>query len=170
MRDGIDYTMVPRKLKCVIDLMTSPAASKSKPMTRLHSRVGHVGSRSVTPQHRTCNAALGEVLDALHLRTTRRLCVCYATCIERRTTDWLWASSHHRLSPSLAIRTPTYANDPDDYKSVSGYVTLLGGNVVSYASRKQSINAQSTCEAEYIAMNECTRDLLWFEGLLDEVL
>ncbi|KAE8907714.1 hypothetical protein PF005_g12845 [Phytophthora fragariae] len=63
-----------------------------------------------------------------------------------------------------------YANDPDDYKSVSGYVTLLDGNVVSYASRKQSINAQSTCEAEYIAMNECTRDLLWFEGLLDELL
>ncbi|KAE9262462.1 hypothetical protein PF008_g32594, partial [Phytophthora fragariae] len=38
MRDGIDYTMVPRKLKCVIDLITSPAASKSKPMARLHSR------------------------------------------------------------------------------------------------------------------------------------
>ncbi|KAE9012064.1 hypothetical protein PR003_g11470 [Phytophthora rubi] len=41
-----------------------------------------------------------------------------------------------------------YANDPDDYKSVSGYVTLLDGNVVSYASSKQSINAQSTCEAD----------------------
>jgi hypothetical protein len=64
-----------------------------------------------------------------------------------------------------------YANDPDDYKSVSGYVTILDGNAVSYSSRTQPINAQSTCtcEAEYIAMNDCTRDLLWFEDRLDEL-
>ncbi|KAE9045888.1 hypothetical protein PR002_g1968 [Phytophthora rubi] len=38
-----------------------------------------------------------------------------------------------------------YANDPVDRRSVSGYVTTLDGNVVSYASRKQEINALSTC-------------------------
>jgi len=36
---------------------------------------------------------------------------------------------------------------------VSIYVTLLDGNAVSYASRKQPINAQSTCEAKYIALD-----------------
>lgn len=62
-----------------------------------------------------------------------------------------------------------YANDPDDRKSVSGFVTFVNGNVVSYGSRKQEINAQSTTEAEYIAMNEGTRDLLWLTDLCKEL-
>ncbi|KAE9016164.1 hypothetical protein PR001_g7958 [Phytophthora rubi] len=62
-----------------------------------------------------------------------------------------------------------YANDVDDRKSISGYVTMLDGNVVSYASRKQEINAQSTTEAEYVAMNEGTKDLLWMLGLCLEL-
>ncbi|POM65554.1 Integrase catalytic core protein [Phytophthora palmivora] len=62
-----------------------------------------------------------------------------------------------------------YANDPDDRKSVSGFVTLVNGNVISYGSRKQEINAQSTTEAEYIAMNEGTRDLLWLIDLCEEL-
>ncbi|POM67375.1 Integrase catalytic core protein, partial [Phytophthora palmivora] len=62
-----------------------------------------------------------------------------------------------------------YANDPDDRKSVSGFVTFVSGNLVSYGSRKQEINAQSTTEAEYMAMNEGTRDLLWLTGLCEEL-
>lgn len=62
-----------------------------------------------------------------------------------------------------------YANYPDDRKSVSGFVTFVNGNVVSYGSRKQEINAQSTTEAEYIAMNEGTRDLLWLTDLCKEL-
>jgi hypothetical protein len=46
-------------------------------------------------------------------------------------------------------------------------VTFVNCNVVSYGSRKQEINAQSTREAEYIAMNEGTRDLLWLIGLCE---
>ncbi|KAE9052460.1 hypothetical protein PR001_g496 [Phytophthora rubi] len=44
-----------------------------------------------------------------------------------------------------------YANDRADRGSISGYVTMLDGNVISYASRKQEINAMSTCEGEYAA-------------------
>ncbi|OWZ14254.1 polyprotein [Phytophthora megakarya] len=47
-----------------------------------------------------------------------------------------------------------YANDDADRKNISGYVTMLNGNVVSYVSRKQKINAQSTTETEYVAMND----------------
>ncbi|KAE9019411.1 hypothetical protein PR001_g13887 [Phytophthora rubi] len=62
-----------------------------------------------------------------------------------------------------------YANDPEDRRSISGYVTMLDGNVVSYASRKQEINALSTCEAEYVTMAEATKDLLWLAGLCNEL-
>lgn len=62
-----------------------------------------------------------------------------------------------------------YANDVDDRKMVSGYVTMIDDNVVSYASRKQAINAQSTTEAEYVAMNEGTKDLVWVLELCVEL-
>jgi hypothetical protein len=62
-----------------------------------------------------------------------------------------------------------YANDPADAKSVSGNVTYLDGNVISYGSRKQGINVQSSTEAEYIAMNEGVRDVLWVVGLCEEL-
>ncbi|OWY98408.1 Retrovirus-related Pol Polyprotein from transposon TNT 1-94 [Phytophthora megakarya] len=62
-----------------------------------------------------------------------------------------------------------YANDPVDRRSISGYVIMVDGNVLSYASRKQELNALSTCEAEYIAMSEATKDLLWLAGLCREL-
>jgi ribonuclease HI len=65
--------------------------------------------------------------------------------------------------PGVAVRCFTdadYANDPADCKSVSGYVAMLDSNAISYASRKQAINAQSTAEAEYIAMSEGVKDIL----------
>ena len=63
-----------------------------------------------------------------------------------------------------------YANDKEDRRSVSGYVTLLNGATVSYGSRKQGINALSTMEAEYIAMSEGVRDILWLRKLCGELL
>ncbi|GMF63018.1 unnamed protein product [Phytophthora fragariaefolia] len=62
-----------------------------------------------------------------------------------------------------------YANDPADRRSISGYVTMLDGNVISYASRKQEINAMSTCEADYVAMSEAAKDVLWLQGLCKEL-
>lgn len=62
-----------------------------------------------------------------------------------------------------------YANDPADRRSISGYATMLDGHVISYASRKQEINAMSTCEAEYVAMSEAAKDILWLQGLCKEL-
>ncbi|KAG3097913.1 hypothetical protein PI124_g8672 [Phytophthora idaei] len=47
-----------------------------------------------------------------------------------------------------------YVNDPVDRRSISGYITILDGNVIFYAPRKQEINALSTCEDECVAMAE----------------
>jgi hypothetical protein len=62
-----------------------------------------------------------------------------------------------------------YANDSMDRQSISGYVTMVDGNVISYGSRKQGLNAQSTMEAEYVAMNEGARDIMWLRGLCEEL-
>ncbi|MBW0576868.1 hypothetical protein O181_116583 [Austropuccinia psidii MF-1] len=52
-----------------------------------------------------------------------------------------------------------YANDKEDRKSVSGYVILAFSNPICWLSKKQSVVAQSTTEAEYIAMNVCSKQL-----------
>ncbi|OWZ14451.1 Integrase, catalytic core protein [Phytophthora megakarya] len=71
--------------------------------------------------------------------------------------------------PLLLYTDADYANDPDDRKSISGYVTMIDGNVISYASRKQGLNAQSTPEAAYVAMAESIKDLRWVRQLCDEL-
>ncbi|KAE9074115.1 hypothetical protein PF010_g24805 [Phytophthora fragariae] len=78
------------------------------------------------------------------------------------------------VQPRQGVKVYAYsdaddANDPVDRRSISGYVTMLDNNVISYASRKQEINSLSTCEAEYVAMAEATKDLIWLAGLCKEL-
>ncbi|POM75352.1 Polyprotein [Phytophthora palmivora] len=54
-----------------------------------------------------------------------------------------------------------YSYDRIDRQSVSWYMTIINGSVISYGSRKQGLDTQSTMEAEYVAINEGTRDITW---------
>lgn len=61
-------------------------------------------------------------------------------------------------APVLKTYTDSdYAADEDEQKSVSGYVTKTRNCVVTWSSKKQRIVAQSTAEAEYIALAHCAR-------------
>lgn len=46
-------------------------------------------------------------------------------------------------------------------RSTSGYAIFLGSGAVAYKSKMQSIVALSSCEAEYIALVECIREIIW---------
>ncbi|MBW0532727.1 hypothetical protein O181_072442, partial [Austropuccinia psidii MF-1] len=59
-----------------------------------------------------------------------------------------------------------YANDRSDQKSVSGNLITYHGNPVSWTSKKHSVVAQSTTEAEFISMNLCVKQLRWMTYLL----
>ena len=54
-------------------------------------------------------------------------------------------------------------------KSTSGVLTYIDGNLVTWSSKKQSIVAQSTVEAEYIALAECTKQVLWIRQMIIEL-
>jgi hypothetical protein len=58
---------------------------------------------------------------------------------------------------------------PDTSKSNSGQVFLLAGAAVEWKSKKQPIVAQSTTEAEYVAMADATRNIMWLRELMEEL-
>jgi hypothetical protein len=50
-------------------------------------------------------------------------------------------------------------------KSTSGYVVKYNGAAVSWSSVLQSVVAQSSCEAEYVAASECAREVSYLREL-----
>ena len=56
-----------------------------------------------------------------------------------------------------------------DRRSTSGYVFMLNGGAISWASRKQPTVALSSTEAEYIALTQATKEVLWLRSLFYEI-
>ena len=56
-----------------------------------------------------------------------------------------------------------------DRKSTSGYFTFVGGNLVTWRSKKQKVVARSSAEAEFRGMAKGLCELLWLRRLLMEI-
>jgi hypothetical protein len=77
----------------------------------------------------------------------------------------------YRSSGHLRIEGYTDADwvgSPSDQKSTTGYCTFIGGNLVTWRSKKQSVVARSSAEAEYRAMAHTTCELTWLRTVLQE--
>lgn len=61
------------------------------------------------------------------------------------------------------------AGDVDSRKSTSGYLITFAGGAVSWQSRLQKCIALSTTEAEYIAITEGCKEILWMKKFLQEL-
>eukprot|EP00253_Pinus_taeda_P014259 PITA_14259 len=59
-----------------------------------------------------------------------------------------------------------WAGSVDDRKSTSGYVFNMGSGAISWASKKQSIVALSTAEAEYVAATAAACQAVWMRRML----
>ncbi|XP_043697502.1 secreted RxLR effector protein 161-like [Telopea speciosissima] len=62
-----------------------------------------------------------------------------------------------------------WVGSPTDRRSTIGYCTFVGGNLVSWKSKKQSVVAHSSAESEYRAMAQVTCELMWIQQLLSEL-
>ena len=62
-----------------------------------------------------------------------------------------------------------WGGDERDRKSTTGFVVKLYGSVVSAASVKQKSVATSTLEAEYVALAEIVKEVLWLQRFLQEL-
>ncbi|XP_031272251.1 uncharacterized protein LOC116130664 [Pistacia vera] len=56
-----------------------------------------------------------------------------------------------------------------DRRSTSGFCILVGGNLVSWKSKKQDVVTRSSAEAEYRAMDLATSELIWMKQLIQEL-
>lgn len=52
-------------------------------------------------------------------------------------------------------------DDPNTRKSTSGYVTMMNGAAIAWASKTQTIRTLSSCESEIVASCDAIRDILW---------
>jgi hypothetical protein len=59
--------------------------------------------------------------------------------------------------------------DVDGRKSTSGYVFTFGNTAISWMSRLQKCVALSTTEAEYIAISEAGKEMVWLKNFLKEI-
>ncbi|KAM1100035.1 hypothetical protein ACFX2B_006478 [Malus domestica] len=62
-----------------------------------------------------------------------------------------------------------FQSDVDDRSSNSGYVFTLNGGAVSWKSKKQSVIADSTTEAEYVAAAEAGKEAFWIMKFITEL-
>ena len=57
----------------------------------------------------------------------------------------------------------------DSKKSTSGSMFILNGGSVVWRSTKQSCNAVSTIEAEYVASFEASKEAVWFRKFVKDL-
>ena len=58
-----------------------------------------------------------------------------------------------------------WVGDLDQRRSTSGYVFSLFGGTVSWMSKRQSVVALSTTEAEYMAATHASKEAVWLQRL-----
>jgi hypothetical protein len=69
----------------------------------------------------------------------------------------------------LGYTDSDWAANPDDRKSITGYVLFLANGPVSWLTRRQKTIALSSTEAEYMVMSDTARQISWIKSLLSEI-
>jgi len=68
-----------------------------------------------------------------------------------------------------AYTNADYAGSIVDRRSTTGYCTFLGGNLVTWRSKKQHVVARSSAEVEFRAMAQGICELLWLKIILEDL-
>jgi hypothetical protein len=77
--------------------------------------------------------------------------------------------SRHGTSTITAFADADLGGEKHTGKSTTGYILFVNGILVLWKSKKQTLVAQSTMEAELIASATVKKQIDWFQGLLSEM-
>ncbi|CAN0507916.1 unnamed protein product, partial [Discosporangium mesarthrocarpum] len=84
----------------------------------------------------------------------------------RKTRDWGPTFQKTGTMQLCAKADSSYAGDEGDRRSVSGGAVMFAGAAIAWFSRTQKVVALSSTEAEYMALGECAKELLFLSNVL----
>lgn len=68
-----------------------------------------------------------------------------------------------------AFTDSDWASDPYTRRSQTGFFLKLANGIFSWTSHTQKTIAHSSTEAEYMALSDCSRQVVWVRNLLEEL-
>lgn len=80
----------------------------------------------------------------------------------------------HQIYQSFRLHLVGYSNydfdgDKENGVSTSCYLMNLGSTAISWRSCKQSVPFDSTIEAEYVAVAQATKEIIWLWKILEDL-
>ncbi|GKB78202.1 zinc finger, CCHC-type containing protein [Tanacetum coccineum] len=93
----------------------------------------------------------------------------------QRVLKYLKKTMDYRLTytgyPSVleGYTDASWISNTEDNSSTSGWVFLLGGGAISWASKKQTCITGSTMESEFVALAAAGKEAEWLKNLLLEI-
>ncbi|GJX56434.1 zinc finger, CCHC-type containing protein [Tanacetum coccineum] len=98
-------------------------------------------------------------------------CLMYAmTCTRPDIAFAVGKLSRYTSNPVLEGYTDaSWTSNTEDNSSTSGWVFLLGGGAISWASKKQTCITGSTMESEFMALAAAGKEAEWLKNLLLEI-
>ena len=77
--------------------------------------------------------------------------------------------SNHGHNKVECFTDADWVGSKEDRRSTFGYCVFVGGNLVSWKSKKQGVVSCSSAESEYRAMTQSMCEIMWLHQLLMEV-
>jgi hypothetical protein len=99
-----------------------------------------------------------------HIRLAKNV-LCYL----KGTSDLKLVYDGARGNGLYGHSDSSWADNPDDRHSTSGYVYLLADAAISWCSIKQKTAAQSTTEAEYMQLADAGNQAKWYRMFMEEL-
>lgn len=93
-----------------------------------------------------------------YLKGTTQLGLCY-----KGTGD------HAQAPELLGFCDSDWGSNPNDRRSITGYVFTVAGGAVSWQSKRQGSVALSSVEAEYMAARAAVQEAIWWRSILRDL-
>ena len=73
-------------------------------------------------------------------------------------------------TPLIGYSDADWGSNDESRRSISGYIFLRGHSLLSWSSKRQPSPALSSTEAEYMALTRASKEGMWLQGVLGELL